>query len=277
MFLGKEPGSFEKHLPEIARRALIRKGETPETSLVQKIAMIGRQFAAQGEHVETFDLGSTLLVSEQSGNHQKAEVIIEHDYLTGEQDEIEVSVHVSTNGEPEFLYVVPRLTFSMVQEKEIWRLSEATVSAHIPLMDADYLKGVRKKADEANENMASARLSMIVTAELTYASNHPDRGYACKMTDLFGNDGAIAAPDGTAANSFEESGGYRFALSGCEATPASKFRLTAVPIESDSGMKAFCGDESGTIKFDADGKGSACLSRGQVLNHAVASSPEPED
>src|ERR1039457_2715898 len=43
MFMGKGPDAFAKHLPESARRALIRKGETPETSMVQRISMIGRQ------------------------------------------------------------------------------------------------------------------------------------------------------------------------------------------------------------------------------------------
>jgi hypothetical protein len=162
MFLGKNPDAFAKHLPKVASQALIRKGESPGTSLVQKISMIGRQLTAQG-HAETFDVGPTLLVSEQDEGKEKVktEVIVERDNLMGENDEIEVSIHVYRDGEPEFLPVIPRLIFSMTQEKEIWRLTEATLAAHVPLTDPDYLKGVRKKEDEASENMASARVSMI--------------------------------------------------------------------------------------------------------------------
>ena len=104
----------------------------------------------------------------------------------GETDEIEVSIHVYRDGEPEFLPVVPRLIFSMTQEKEIWRLTEATLAAHVPLTDPDYLKGVRKKEDEADENMASARVSMIALAEAGDASQHPHRGFSCNLTELFG-------------------------------------------------------------------------------------------
>src|SRR5437660_2398870 len=76
LFLGKSADSFEKHLPGVARQALIRKGETPETSIVQKFGMIGRQMAMQGEHLETFDAGPTLLASEQENGREKVEVIV---------------------------------------------------------------------------------------------------------------------------------------------------------------------------------------------------------
>src|SRR5690242_7184308 len=64
MFMGKGSDDFSKHLPEEARQVLIHKGETPETSVVLRISTIGRQMVAQGEHVESFDVGPNLLVSE---------------------------------------------------------------------------------------------------------------------------------------------------------------------------------------------------------------------
>ena len=75
----------------------------------------------------------------------------------------------------------------------------------------------------------------------------------------------------------DESAGYHFSLSGCEGNPASKFQVTAEPIESDAGMKAFCADESGTVRFDPKGKGNTCLSRGQVLSPTVVSSSAQEE
>jgi hypothetical protein len=270
MFMSKSPGAFVKHLPKAASQALIRKSDNPETSLVQKISTIGQQMTAQG-HVETFDVGPALLVLEQDEGKEKVktEVMVERDNLMGENDEIEVSIHVYRDGQPEFLPVVPRLIFSMTQEKEIWCLTEATLAAHIPLTDPDYLKGVRKKEDETSESMASARVSMIAVAEAGYASTHPGHGYSCNLAELFGK-GEMGGADGQpfAGN---ESSGYHFSLAGCDGNPASKFQITAVPLESDSGMKAFCADESGTVRFDASGKGTACLSRGQVLNQGTTS------
>jgi hypothetical protein len=272
MFMGKSPDAFVKHLPSMASHALMRKGENPETSVVQKISMIGRQFAGQG-HVETFDEGPTLLVSEQEEGKQKVktEVMIERDNLMGENDEIEVSIHVYHDGEPEFLPVVPRLIFTMTQEKDIWRLTEVTLAAHVPLTDPEYLKGVRKEEDQVNERMASSRVTMIASAEARYAAKYPDRGYSCNMSELFGKadtgNGADQSSESYAATlAADESSGYHFSLAGCDGTPASKFHITAVPTESDSGMKAFCADESGTVRFEVNGKGASCLSRGQVLN-----------
>jgi hypothetical protein len=269
MLLSKSPDAFVKHLPKVASQVLIRKGDNPETSLVQKISTIGQQMTAQG-HVETFDVGPTLLVSEQDEGKEKVktEVIVERDNVMGENEEIEVSIHVYRDGQPEFLPVVPRLIFSMTQEKEIWRLTEATLAAHIPLTDPDYLKGVRKKEDETNESMASGRVNMIALAEVRYASTHPDRGYSCNVAELF--QGNVGGGDSQPLVT-DESSGYRFSISGCDGNPASKFQITAVPTESDTGMKAFCADESGTVRFDARGKGAACLSRGQVLYQSAVS------
>ncbi len=281
MFLSKDPDAFTKHLPTVAKQALVRQDEGPETSIIQKISMIGRQATAQG-HVETFDVGQMLLVEEQDEGKTKikTEVIVEHDAAMGENEEIELSIQVYRDGEPEFLPVIPRLTFSMTQEKEIWKLTELTLAAHVPLTDPDYLKGMRKMQNEANEHMASARVSMIASAEAGYAAKHPEGGYSCNMTDLFGKgEAGTEQPAESYAPGFagNDSSGYHFALSGCAGTPASKFQVTAVPTESDSGMKAFCADETGTVRFEVDGKGAACLSHGQVLNQNAASASGQDD
>ncbi len=277
MFRGKDPEAFAKHLPEVARQALTRKSDTPETSVVQKISTIGQQMTAGGK-VETFDVGPTLLVLQTEGSEkEKTELIVEHDNFTGENDEIELSIHIYRNGEPTFLPAIPRLIFTMTQEKEVWRLSELTLAAHVPLTDPDYLKGLRRKEDESRENLASARVNVIASAELDYASKHPDRGYTCTLGELLKGDGlAPSGPDqpptlpevarndpGLAA---EESNGYHFALAGCNGSPALKFQVTATPVETDSEMKAFCSDESGQVRYDASGKGAACLRRGQPVN-----------
>src|SRR5258706_792209 len=271
MFTGKSPDAFVKHLPGVASQALVRKGENPATSMVQKISMIG-QLIAQG-HAETFDVGPTLLVSEQDEGKEKVktEVIVERDNWMGENDEIEVSIHVYRDGEPEFLPVIPRLIFSMTQEKEVWRLTEATLAAHVPLTDPEYLKGVRKKEDEADENMASLRVSLIASAEARYAAKHPDRGFSCNFTELFSKGDTGDTPDQPSeyygpAFAGDEAGGYHFSITGCNGNPASKFQATAVPTESGSGMKTFCADESGTLRFEVNGKVTNCFTRGQPLS-----------
>jgi hypothetical protein len=91
MFLGKSPGAFEKHLPEAAHRALIRKGDTITSSLMFRFATIGQELSSGGSKLETFDTGPTLAVNQDSNSHRKIEILVERDDLQGEDDVIELS------------------------------------------------------------------------------------------------------------------------------------------------------------------------------------------
>lgn len=265
MFMSKNPADFAKHLPDDARQVLIHKGETIETSFVLRIASLGRGLATQGEHLETFDVGPNILVVEQPG-HERLEIGVEHDSLMGEQDEIELSIHSYKDGQEQFIPVVPRLVFTLKQEKEIWKLTEVTAEAHVPLTDPDYLKGARKEQNDANENAALQRMNMMVDSQKTYAAQHPEAGYNCELTMYT----PLATIEGAAnTQGVSESNGYQVSLTGCTGTPATKYRLTAVPTDTDAEMKTFCADESGKVRFITTGKPSSCFSSGQNAN------PEP--
>ena len=276
MFLGKGENDLAKHLPDITRKALIRKDESPESSIVLRIAAIGRSMAAQGRTLETFDTGPNILVTEDS-DHEKVEVAVEHDSLIGDQDEIELSVHGYKDGQEENLPIIPRLIFTMKQERDVWQLTEITVAGHIPLTDPDYLKGLRKQQDEANEQMAQMRVNMIVNGQKAYSAAHPEIGYACALTSLVppktDSTGAEAGTSFDPGQGSEEWNGYRFTLNGCGGTPSLKYRLAAVPIDSESTGKTFCADESGKIKFVTRGKASSCFSSGQELNPSTTYAP----
>ena len=280
MFLGKGENDFVKHLPEEARRALVHKGDSQETNMVLRISAIGRQLVAQGEHIETFDTGSTLLVSEKNNGHEKFEITVERDNLMGDGDEIELSFRYYKDGQLQSLPVVPRFIFTFNQESDIWRLTEITAAAHIPLTDLDYLKGLRKDQDESNQAAAQNRVTTIAMAEHAYAARHPDRGYTCALDTLLtpepgampGEAGAVYDP----GQGNEEWSGYRFVISGCEGNPASKYRIMATPLDSDSGLKMFCADESGTIRSLSGTKSSGCLSRGEVVNTVFAPNSSAE-
>src|SRR5215813_13425214 len=83
MFVGKAPDGFEKHLPAAAHHALVGKGTPSPFSIVAQIAGAGRRLAS-GEHFETYDEGSLLLVSEPSPR-EKIEVVVDQDSLMGEE------------------------------------------------------------------------------------------------------------------------------------------------------------------------------------------------
>ncbi|HUA15405.1 MAG TPA: hypothetical protein VMG31_08910 [Verrucomicrobiae bacterium] len=269
MFTGKAEDAFVKHLPEDARHTLIRKGETPDTSTVLRISTLGRELISQGgqgEHIETFDTGPTLLLSEDKDSNEKLEVNVDHDSLIGEDDEIGLSFDYYKNGQLQPLPVVPSVTFTLRQEKDIWRLVEVRAAARVPLTDADYLHGLRKQQDETNEARVRMRLFVIAGTETNYAAKHPEFGYTCSLATLFTAD---AGEDGTPydpGQGSDEWNGYRFVFSGCDGTPSTHYRLSAEPVEADPDLKTFCSDESGTVKFITGGKGSSCFSRGKAVN-----------
>lgn len=275
MFTGKGADDFARHLPDEARHMLIRMGDSADNSNVLKIAMIGREVAAQGGRIETFETGPNILITEDPNSHERLEVAVEQDSLLGEDDEIELSVRFYKDGELQQLPVVPRLIFTMTQEKEIWRLAELTVAAHVPLTDPDYLKVLRKQQDESNESQARSRIMIMAQAESQYATNHKDLGYACTLATLYP---APQAGEVSYIQPFanEETSGYRFTITGCNGTPASKYRLLAVPLDPESEMKVLCVDDSGTIRSIAADKKSGCFSRGDVEVNTPPIGPQIE-
>jgi hypothetical protein len=263
MFLSKDPAKFERHLFNATRQTLIRKGDNPATSLVGRIASLGQELQAVSEHLETFETGPTLLISENRNGRDKIEVTVESDVLLGEEDEIELSIHPYKDGQPEAWPVVPRLIFSMKQEKEIWKLSEVTLSAHAPLADPEYLKNIRKLLNEEDEIRAITSVNALVVAEKAYADGHPTLGYTCALVDL-GSKGGLYSMVGPELAS-GQANGYVFAITGCDGPPATKFRVGAVPSDPDAGMRTFCADQSGTLRFSTDGSAKNCLRSGQPI------------
>ncbi|HMB83126.1 MAG TPA: hypothetical protein VKI40_03650, partial [Terriglobales bacterium] len=263
MFLSKDPANLEKHLPNAARQSLVRKGDNPATSLVGRIASVGQQLEAGSEHLETFETGPTLLIFENRNGHDKIEVTVERDDLLGEENEIELSVHPYKDGELEAWPVVPRLIFSMKQEKEIWKLSEITLSVHAPLTDPEYLKNIRKLQNEQDQNRAMMSARVLVMAEDQYATGHPARGYTCALVDLGSKDGLYSLVDPELAGGQEN--GYVFSITGCDGPPATKFQVGAIPADPDAGMRTFCIDQSGALRFSTDGSAKSCMRSGQPI------------
>jgi hypothetical protein len=270
MFTGKSPDAFEKHLPEAARHALVHKGDVGETSLVQQFGAACRELSSQGKLLQTFDTGLMLLSVEDRTGQDKFEVTVERDNLVGEEDEIEVSFQIFESGEVKALPVVPRFIFTMKQENDIWRVSDAELVVHAPLADPEYLKTLTTMQNERNEALAEGRIGDVGRLEKQYAASNPQRGYTCKLSDLKSQDDQAdaeqppAAPSGPAPAG-DDSFGFHFAIAGCNPAPATKFHVTAVPIDPDSGMKAFCADSSGKIRFANDGTAASCLSSGESV------------
>ena len=116
----------------------------------------------------------------------------------------------------------------------------------------------------ANESSAVAGIRTLITAEISYAANHRAAGFTCSLSDL-SSDQLITSNLATGRQS-----GYAFELSNCAATASgeanAKFQVVAYPITpNQTGVRAFCSDESAVIKVDASGSAQGCFENGAFL------------
>jgi hypothetical protein len=268
MFMGT-PEMFQKHLLDVTRKALIRD-DSASSPIVRQFAAFRAQMAVDRNLIETFETGTTLLVMNEDNGQHKLEIDLEHDDPMSDLDELEVSFHSYKEGMPEPLPVVPRLTLSMKQEKEVWKLNEIMLALRVPLGDSEYLHGLQKSQAEASESSAVAVLRTLNTAEISYAASFSEKGFTCKLAELGGSsmDGEPTPQRATLIDDVLASGrrgGYVFSISGCDVSPVSKYQTTAVPADKELGARAFCSDESGVIRYATDGKATTCLSQGVPL------------
>jgi hypothetical protein len=281
MFFSKTPGMFAKHLPAATIAALEKSGALAN---LQQYSTFITQLQAQGHTIQTFETGSVLLASEDAKTGQKAEITVENDTLRGDQDDIELMIHATKDGQEPTSPFMPQMVFSMKQEAAIWKLNEISFTIHVPLADPKFLAAITEKmtpkignaaltqhgevssALAGSDSNVLAAMRMILTAEVTYAATYPTVGFTCTLSDLDGfGGGQPNEHQAMLINSGLASGkryGFVFTLSGCGAAPASAFHLTAVPNANTFGRKAFCADQSAVIRSSANGNAAACLASG---------------
>ena len=116
----------------------------------------------------------------------------------------------------------------------------------------------------ANESSALQVVRRITAAEVTYATGHEQSGYTCTLTDL---KESLENPERSSGTK----NGYVFELVNCKSEipggPKTTFQVIAYPIKKGtSGRRAFCSDESATVRYDESGSGEACLESGSELH-----------
>jgi hypothetical protein len=115
----------------------------------------------------------------------------------------------------------------------------------------------------ANEASAVGIVRTAVTAEVTYASTYPERGYAPDLATLGPNpvgtvrftpdqagviDASMGKPSCTSAAWCTKSG-FRFNLSAaCSGKLCKEFVVVGTPVGSDTGGKSFCSTSDGVIR-----------------------------
>lgn len=303
MFFGK-PGSLEKHLPE-ATRAALRQASASGPPLVQQLSAASSQLNMSGNHLQTFETGSTLLSVENSKALTKFEVVVDQDDLVGDEDNIQLSFHAFKNGQPEKAPVLPALTFSMKQENSIWRLSAISLTVKIALDNPALLKLLveagkarqlttisgtgtvvrpnitgagfsplsRSPAPNpallrADELSAIASMRSILTAEMTYAATYASVGYTCSLSDLDGfGQGTPNEHQAMLIESRLASGKKRgYLFTLTGCATGPSPRFQLTAVPLDNASGlSFCSDESGSLRSASDPQPASCFSHGTPL------------
>jgi hypothetical protein len=287
MFSSKTPGTFVKHLPAATLSALEKSGAL---AALQPYSMMAGQFQAKGKTFEAFETGSVMLAVDDAESGRKFEVTVENDSLQGDEDDIELSFQTYKDKQIQRTGFMPRMTFAMKMESAVWKLNEIRFTIRVPLADPDFLRSITEGMKSRTAATAPMQLQgqtptttfgmdasvlaamrTILTAELTYAVTYPSVGFTCTLSDLDGFGGgeanqhqAMLIASGLASG---KKYGYTFTLSGCAGTPATSFRLGAAPAMATSGgnrfgRRAFCADQSGAIRYSADGNTASCVAGG---------------
>jgi hypothetical protein len=263
MFFGQSANHLEKHLPDLTRRTFQKLGDANGQSYLSEFSMLAKQAKAGGAKIETYDTGPALLTAEE-GSNERVEIIVERDDLTGDEDQIELALHMTRGKEETTSPFIPRFTFAMKMESDLWRLNEVSVTVRLPLADPDFLKRIEDQQRGRNEQVTIWSMHTVISAEKSY--QFANGGFACTLTAL----GSASKGAGSASHAYlydselasGKKNGYIFAISGCD---ASHYKIVAEPAVPDSGQRAFCSDEGGAVRAAADGKAMTCLSSGEAV------------
>lgn len=269
MLFSKSSKAFEKHVPEQALEIFNKADSGWTTAFMGPLAALQHQATSEGQHLETFETGPLLLTAEsaQGIHQQRVEVAVERDDLSGDDDQIELSIHIYKDGMPARLPVVPGLILDLKQQKDIWRLSQITVALHVPLSDPEYVKGIAAEMRKNRQRMTEfgALGSMQQMKEKEIARQKKSAGFTCNVSELGFAAEASTAPASMMSNQPSATPpvkDYSFKIIGCS---ASGFEITAEPLKGSVASRAFCIDETGAAKFAEDGKGSTCMSSGKPI------------
>jgi len=270
ILFGEAPDHVEKHLPDLTMRTLDKIKRENSGNAPGIFSALAARSKAGKEKIETFDTGPKLFTIEGFGglSYEKIYATVERDEMVGDEDRIELALHLVNQGKEEALLpMILHFLFSMKVESGIWRLNEVSATARLPLADQNFLTEVEKYQLKQNEQLAQWSVRAVVSAEKSYQA--AQGAYACALSDLGSAAKGASRPHPYLYDSQVAGGkknGYRFAISGCD---TGHYRIVAEPEAPDTGQRAFCSDEAGTLRTSADGKGSTCLTGGEEVEDKV--------
>ena len=270
MINGGQEGAM-KHLTVEMQKSLKGNGEFAALD----------QLKSTSSEFQVFETGQVLLAANDPKSHEKFEVHVDSDDLSGDTDDIDISFHQFRDGVEQdvpYTAMLSRFTVGMKKQENIWRLNEVSINIKVPLGDPKLLEkfgngigpgmfgakvgGVSAsgKQEKPREMAPREAVMMLGFAESQFARTHPEIGFTCTLPDLAKPNMFNLDPHIFSGEPYQ---GYKFSLSGCQDKPSGSFRLVAEPVAPTAGAKAYCTDATHNVRSSDDGLGSSCLASGK--------------
>jgi len=277
---------FKKHLTlEMQSKLQNLMKSSPDNAPSPLLALTGAQ-SAGANRFQSFDIGPILFSFNNPDEHERYELEIDSEEQHGQEDTMGLSLHLLRNGVEREIPVGLKILAKLKRQAGIWRLTAVDLNASLPVGDPKILEKswwgptLTAAAGASEESAASSAVviderpkmnplravRMIGMAENLYAQLHPGAGYTCNLSNLVNigrgmdEEGMYNFMDAEFAGGVYN--GYRFALIGCDRSPARAFRLIAEPVAGRG--KAYCSDNTNNLRAADDGRGSTCLISGKI-------------
>jgi hypothetical protein len=269
MINGGQAGAM-KHLTVEMQKSLKENGQLAALD----------QLRATSSDFQVYETGPVLLATTDPKSHEKFEVHVDSDDLSGDTDNIDISFHQFRDGVEQdvpYTAMLSQFTVGMKKQENIWRLNEISINIKVPVGDPKLLEkfgngvpgmiggkigaSASGKPEKPRDMAPREAVQMLGMSESMFARTHPEVGFTCILADLAKPNLLNVDPRIFSGEPYR---GYKFSLSGCQDKPSGSFHLVAGPVSPAGKAKAFCTDATNNIRSSDDGLGSSCLASGKL-------------
>jgi len=286
------PSGWNKHLTVELKQKIAEQSKAKNRDSAYIIMASASPFMSllPQKGAEVFSEGPVLVSVQEPNSGEKVEVRVDGDEPRGDQEDIQISIHLFRNGEELNIPFLSSITIGLKKQKDIWRLNEISAPVKLTIGDPKFFEDLEgwkdspAKQEQPSEAVPPVReerpqmeiaqvMTYLAFAESTYAQGHPDAGFTCSLADLVESLGETSGlgrllDPGISSGSYN---GYRFSITGCGSRPSETFHIVAEPDHTGPATTAFCVNSTHVVRLSDDGRGSTCLASGVVTRRPQTS------
>jgi len=268
-----DSSALQRHLPEATKSYWTSHSKDIPTILIEGLGL-GMMAGGSGgnseaifvanrkpdSNYESFNAGPILMKAHDPKSGTTAELVVDSDDLSGDEDTMELSFHIDgPAGAPVMPFQLPSMRLHMKLEGAVWRFEEVDLTEKVELGSPAFVKQIERQNAQMTELWATDAVREVVTSEADFLKKSSGKQYTCSLKELAPeNASSEAARMLNAELRFAQSKDYEVRLGDCDATG---FHVLAIP--KQQGQAVYCSDQSGAIKSST--AAADCFSSGQPV------------